>query len=38
VSADCVLCHTYHNGTQAEKFEGKSLDELFPTAPADTQQ
>jgi hypothetical protein len=29
VSADCVLCHTYHNEVHPGKFQGKSLDELL---------
>jgi predicted CXXCH cytochrome family protein len=32
VSADCVLCHTYHNGMHAKPFHGTSLETLFPAA------
>jgi hypothetical protein len=31
VSADCVLCHTYHGETHAKDFQGLPLDQLFPT-------
>jgi predicted CXXCH cytochrome family protein len=36
VSADCVLCHTYHGETHATEFHGVPLDQLFPTAPEAT--
>jgi predicted CXXCH cytochrome family protein len=37
VSADCVLCHTYHNGTHAPAFQGVPLDELFPTVSSNDE-
>lgn len=34
VSADCVLCHTYHMESGTKESHGVSLEQLFPAAPA----
>jgi predicted CXXCH cytochrome family protein len=36
VSADCVLCHTYHGEAHGADFQGVPLDKLFPTTPEAT--